>query len=213
MARYEKGRDDTGRIKVRVIDFEVEGSNATLQASLRDFAAALRGAGGARPLSATPARPMLPTNGDAPDGQAEPAAEVEFAEVDATGDTEEPVAEPRRTRVNGQRRYTKPNVIDLDLTSGDMPLKTYIEQKGEPKGHADRYLVIATWLKEFRQTEAVTQDHMYTCYKHMDWNTPRDASEPLRFLKKNDSMYKGTERGSYIINHIGENAVRQMGKN
>jgi len=108
----------------------------------------------------------------------------------------------------------QPQTIDLDLISGDVPLKTFLEQKN-PTSDVKRYLAIAYWLKEYREVSEITMDHAYTCYRHMGtgWNVPKDAASPLRKMKSKQYgwMGNGSTAGSYAINHLGENEVNNMG--
>jgi hypothetical protein len=98
------------------------------------------------------------------------------------------------------------------LTSGGIPLKGFIEQK-KPDGDIKRYLAIAYWLKKYRTINEVNMDHAYTCYRYLGWQVPADASAPLRAMKSTRYgwMTAGSIRGAYVINHIAENQVEQMG--
>lgn len=99
---------------------------------------------------------------------------------------------------------------DVDLTSGDVPLKKFVDEKN-PDGDAKRYTVIAFWFKHQRNTPSITVNHIHTAYRHLKWSTPKDAGQPLRDLKsKNQWFSKGDGRGEYVINHIGENIVNEM---
>jgi hypothetical protein len=44
----------------------------------------------------------------------------------------------------------------------------------------------------------------------MGWNVPSDAGVALRNAKSNGWMKKGTGKGTYAINHIGEGVVNDM---
>ena len=110
----------------------------------------------------------------------------------------------------------QPVPLDLDLSSGDMSLKTFLEGKNLDTD-IKRYLAIAYWFKHHRNTTAITMDHAYTAYRFVDlgWNVPKDASGPFRAMKQKRYgwMGAGAEKGSYAINHIGENEVLKMGNN
>jgi hypothetical protein len=68
-------------------------------------------------------------------------------------------------------------------------------------------------LKKYRNINEVNMDHAYTCYRYLGWQVPADVSAPLRAMKtiRYGWMTAGSIRGAYVINHIGENQVEQMG--
>lgn len=199
-------RDDKAKVKFRVIEFELEGGNAAVQDSMRNLAAAITR--GTRPaLPALAAKPggdgvngstaVSVTTAPEPDEDLFPAEEAQPGEVPA---------EPAHAR--GQRRFATPKIIDIDL-GGPLPLKPFCEEKA-PDSDLKKYLVIAAWLKEHRQIEAVTIDHIHTCYRHMGWFTPKDAPQPMRDLKRR-AWFNKTGRSEYAINHVGMNEVLKMG--
>jgi len=112
------------------------------------------------------------------------------------------------------RQYAQPQVIEVDFTSGETPLKAFLEQKS-PDGDIKRYLAIAYWFRHQRDTNEISMDHAYTAYRHMGWSDwPKDVSSPFRTMKKKEYGYMraGSNRGLYAINHIGEGVVEQMGQ-
>ena len=111
---------------------------------------------------------------------------------------------------NSARQFPTPQTLDLDLTTGDTPLKAFLEQK-KPVGDNKRYLTIAYWLKKNLGINEIDMNHAYTCYRFVGWNVPADAGSPLRVMKKQGWMTKGSGKGAYAINHIGENVVIEMG--
>jgi hypothetical protein len=201
-------RDDHGRVKVRLVEFELEGSNSSIQESLRSFAAALRT--NREQVIPLPAAPAPPAALEAPSPlSGETANTTETLIV-------QPGAETTRAKQNSgtkprSKTYRSPSIMELDLTSGEMSLKDFCDSKN-PDSESRKYLVIAAWLKQCRDISTVTPDHIHTCYRHMGWHTPRDAAQPLRDLKcKNQWFDKGAGIGEYKINHVGENEVMKMG--
>jgi len=199
-------RDDHGRVKVRIVDFELEGSNASIQESLRSLTSALRARGEAIALPATRA----------------PAAAFEAPSL--TGEILEPTetlveqtgSETIRPRQNAgtksrPRIYRSPDILELDLDSRDVSFRRFCEIKN-PESDWEKYLVIASWLKKYHNVNSVTPAHVYTCYQFMGWQVPRDIPQPLRDMKSKKGWFsKGDERGAYTINHVGENKVKEMG--
>jgi hypothetical protein len=205
MARDEKPLDK-GRVKVRVIEFELDGSNQTLRDSIRDIVGAIGGRpqlqrqnpaalGGAAKGSGNPAAPIA--------DDADSDVEADETIVDIVASDDEPSRQARR-----RSPPRTPQIIDLDLTSAKVPLAEFC-QKLNPESDNEKYVVIAFWLKHFSVAAEVTMDHIHTCYRHMKWSTPAEAGQPLRNLKARKYGYvnKGSKPGAFVITHIGENHV------
>ena len=137
-------------------------------------------------------------------------AEVEFeGEAAELGDQTQPeVTVPRQSRAPRARKPISMKVLDLDLASG-----TSFESFASshvPKNDTERNLVALTWFKEHRPSEAVTANHVYTCYRAMNWPTGiEDFASILRSLKS-QQLVKSIERGQYEINHLGIARVEKM---
>ncbi len=206
MPRGNKGQEDKGKVKFRFVEFELEGSNATLEESMRQIAAAVtRGSSQTQFVNPSKVAKQL----DAPPADVDLAAEdLELAE---------PVEEPASSNGASSRAkkpgrpHPKPEVIDLDLKAGDVAFKEFCGQK-KPANQRSRYLVIACWLKEHADISEITIDHIYTCYKFMNWTPiPDNMVQPLRVMKSTEGWFdKGEEAGSYALNHVGENKVAEM---
>lgn len=211
-----------GRVKFRYsdadryMDFEMDGATDALADGLRSLANALSQTSAA-PRPVRTLNPVRSTSAAAE--PASPQEELPFSNAADPGEsteaevpreaTEGPIADVDRAR----RRYAPrtPNILsDVDLASGQMPLKTFAEQKS-PSETLDRYAVIAAWFKAHRNLDEVTADHMYTCFKFLGWPSPDDVGQPLRDLKSKKRWFdKGTGKGGYKINIIGMNAVDKM---
>jgi hypothetical protein len=102
-----------------------------------------------------------------------------------------------------------PKVIDdLDMTTA--PTLAEFAASRNTKSRHRRYLIIAAWLHDHRDIKAVSADHVYTCYRHMNWptNIP-DFAQPLRELK-HKQFFTSPEPGKYSINQLG---LAQAAKN
>jgi hypothetical protein len=204
-------KEDKGKVKMTVIHFETESDNATLQENIRSIAHTL-----SRALT-QPTRvihtPAQLSSGDGSNGNAILELPVEEQDFDEAIDVS---SKPARSKAGKTSTSRQPVPLDLDLTSGDMPLKTFLENKNLDTD-IKRYLAIAYWFKHHRNTAAITMDHAYTAYRFVDlgWNVPKDPSGPFRAMKqaRYGWMGAGSEKGSYAINHIGENEVLKMGGN
>jgi hypothetical protein len=137
-------RDDKAKVKFRVIEFELEGGNATVQESMRNLAAAITR--GTRPaLPALAAKSANGTNGHSTsalpdiivDDQQDLFSEEEIeAKEDNAG---------AASKARGPRSYRTPQIIEIDLLSGPVALKTFCDDKA-PDSDLKKYLVIAAWL-------------------------------------------------------------------
>jgi hypothetical protein len=206
MARDEKG-PDKGRVKVRVIEFEMDASNQTLRDSIRDIVGAIgRGPAALVNRSSTPALKNPASNlSDGADQEPIDQPIEEFSDI-ASDPEETPgrIAKPRSPP-------RSPVVLDtLDLTSGNEPLKPFLQAHSNNDNDNQRYLLIAYWLKTYRNIPEVTMDHVHTAYRLMGWSTPADASLPLRGMKNQGLFKKGTGKGAYAIIHIGENRIIEL---
>lgn len=205
-------KDDKGKVKMTVIQFETESDNATLQENIRAITNTL-----ARALAPQPrviqAPPSLP-NGNATNGvdntkQPEQASLFDD-DADAIDGEITPATTKPKTKSPSPRKAPTLNMIELDLNKGDKPLKTFMEEK-KPDGDNKRYLAMAYWLRANLGISEVTMHHIYSCYRFMGWNVPKDAGQTLRNLKKQGWMNKGSESGSFSVNHVGENIINDMG--
>jgi hypothetical protein len=192
-------RDDKGKVRVRVIDFEMEGSNQTLRDGIRDIVSTIA-------KTTATVRVLKPAALPALSGRVTDDDVDADAELGSSGE-DESVSNSPRTRTVPR----SPEVLDLDLTGGEEPLKPYL-QKANLDNDANRYLLIAYWFKNFRSTSEVTMDHIHTAYRLMGWATPPDASMPLRSMKKRGYFKKGDGKGCYAINHIGDNRAMELAK-
>ncbi len=134
--------------------------------------------------------------------------ETETSQTEQTTTVSEETTTTERT---ARRSFKSPEIVkDLDLLTGKATLKDFLTQKGVGDNDTKRCLAIAVWLKENRNITEITADHVYTCYRHMGWTTQNDVLGPIRRLKMDGAFSKGEARGTYAINHIGENRVMQM---
>jgi hypothetical protein len=204
-------KEDKAKVKMTVIQFETESSNETLQENIRAIANTLT-----RALAPPPRVIQTPaqlTSGNGNGASADSTVQGQLFEPDEHEDAIDVDAKPVASKKKSAPRYTKPETLELDLESGDVPLKTFLEQK-KPEGDIKRYLAIAAWFKQHRGINEITMDHAYTCYRFMGWNdVPKDVSGPFRAMKKREYGYinAGSTKGLYAINHIGENVINQMG--
>jgi hypothetical protein len=132
---------------------------------------------------------------------------IEAGEPAVAAPAQAPAAKPQNGSKKKKLRTPNP-ISDLDLTSGPKPFKEYYEEHA-PKDHSKRYLVVAHWLREYRNIAEVGADHVYTCYRFLGMAVPDDVLSVFRGLKKQAWVEAGSSPGTFRINHIGENQLTQ----
>jgi hypothetical protein len=120
-------------------------------------------------------------------------------------------ADPRQP--GGPRKYYTPKFLaDLKLSpEGQTPWKEYAATKN-PGIETDRYLVAAGWLTEHGGNEKFRIDHVFTCFRAMDWKMQKDPSQPIRQLKKNKSYFDSLARGLWKLTDIGLEYAKSLPK-
>jgi hypothetical protein len=207
MATKGGNRGESGNTKIRFIMLEAEGNAADLQQIAQAITSAVRPTTVIHQVAAPSAMTALPgnavTQGNGAELDLQPSVEI----VDE-GDAAAP--SPRKPSGNGaKKKLPVPSVLDLDLTSGSMPFVQYLQHKN-PGNHSQRYLVIAAWLKEYRQLDEIGIDHIYTCYRTLNLNVVRDVGGVFRGCKRQGWFHSGSQPGLFIINHVGLGQVNSM---
>lgn len=200
------GKRSTGSSRIRFIMLDADLNDSDLDQITQAITNALRPSMVQRPL------PVLPRGGNG--ASASPTNNDDTPDTD---DGEELVSEkaapaPRpssgytRTRV-----YKQPKVLEIDLNAGLISFSAYAQAKNLPDELTKRYLVVATWFKEYQKLDAVTIDHIYTAFRRVKWATNiTDFDLPFRQLIKRGWM-KREDTGNYAITVLGVAEVEQMG--
>lgn len=208
MAKNQSRPDQQGKIKVRVIELEMEGSDDSLQEGLKSLAAALSRGG-----SAIVTRVKTEANRQIANSTA-PAPHDELDEVeDIDAELEEEVVPAPKSRA--PRRAPKVVVAtilnDVRLDDVEPTFKDFAAAKS-PTSDMSKYLVVAYWFKTYKGITNLTGNHFYTAYKMAGWKVPRDCAQPARELKnpRVGKFSAGSEAGTFMINQIGENSIGDM---
>lgn len=197
MAKQPTSKSGTSRIRFIMLDAEIP------EGDLSQITAAIQNA--LKPTTTVIQQRLSSTN---PTIQNDTDAEfVEEAVGDEVIDIPPAAKAPRQSK---PRKPTTPEVLDVDLTS-EPSLESYANDHS-PSSEPERYLVIAAWFKEHRDTPSVTTGHIYTGYRSLGWSVAiEDFGWPLRQLKKDKYMSSGA-RGEYSINHLGIARVNKLGR-
>lgn len=207
--RAEQG--EKGRVKFRIIEFELDGNDATLQESLRSISAAIGRATGGAPVKrvdalAAPAR-LTPQNDN---NLAAVEATEEAPDLEDDGTTAE-AGSGTITHSSRQRRpttYPQPKLLpDIDFSAADVSLKKFMEER-KPKSHNMKFMAIVAWFDQHGQVKEITADHAYTVYRAMEWKSRKNMLQPFYFLKQK-GWVKQTDIG-WTITHIGLDKAKEL---
>ncbi|RYF46431.1 MAG: hypothetical protein EOO38_14140 [Cytophagaceae bacterium] len=208
-----KSDGQNGKVKVRIIEFEMEGSDLSLQESLKSIAAAL-----SRPNVVVASRPSARIESQKGAGQAQDEDAVmddsfvndEYVE-DSTLEASAPVVVRRQRKTS---RPVAPNLVAVRFDDGNPTFAEFVADR-DPRNDMQKYICAAYWLKIYKDVHEVSIDHIYTAYRSQGWALPATAIQPMRELAatRDGRFSKGIEKGHYAINHIGEGFVTtKMGR-
>ncbi|UVH55201.1 hypothetical protein NWF24_20455 [Variovorax paradoxus] len=212
MATKSKSPDAIGKVKFRVIEFELEGTDAAMQETIRGFTAALNNNQGV-PAGRQIARPVAKQIGQNGDAMHSQEADHEADVLDAEPESDEPAA-AKATRVPRARKIRPMKVLtDIRLDDVEPTLKEFAIEKA-PDSHNAKYRVIAHWFKNIKGIPDLTPDHFFTAYRYLSWTTPTDPVKVIENLRGQaiGHFSTGATRGTSTINHVGEREVLEMGK-
>lgn len=209
MGKHQHKVDPNGKMKVRIIEFELEGSDMSLQESLKSITSALSKPAivqisrSPQRLVTTKATGEVVNESDEQVEDLEPLDEVDYEEGQATVLVPPATKKPRK-----QARVVTPNLVNIRFDDVTPKFADFVAQK-DPKNDMQKYLCAAFWLKTYKETNEISVDHMYTAYKVMGWALPGVPVQPMRELAatRDKRFSKGTEKGHYAINHVGEGFV------
>ena len=205
-----KNAASNGPARIRLVILEAEAPDGDLSQITLAVQNALRSQDGGSQSrrTITTIAHKSPAHNDIPNSADGDLSEVVEHAEDETAEGEAAPAAPRSSRT--RRPPKTPNVIELDLTS-PVSFENFAREKNPPSDQK-KFLVVAAWFKLHRQIDAITADHVYTCYRAIKWpsNIP-DFGQPLRDLKARQLMLPGEKKGSYAINHLGLSEVDQLG--
>jgi hypothetical protein len=144
MRRDDKPKEDIrGKVKVRVIEFEMEGGSASLQESLRNIASAFSGS--SQNHTRTIERPPASAALAAPGKEIDPDDIDDGSVIDVPAETST-ASDNKTPRTRSRPRSPVP--LELDFTKADVSLKDFCTTKA-PKNDTQKYLVVAYWFKEY----------------------------------------------------------------
>jgi hypothetical protein len=153
---------------------------------------------------ATPVQRIAPPSNGPKVITHEPSSDEEEEVLDDV--EEETAAQPARAR-SPRKAPKAPNIVEIEMNE-PVSFTDFAAGKKNDSIHK-RYLIAAAWLHDHRNIPAVTDGHIYTCFRSIGWSTNiSDFGQPLRELKSR-KFFTTPERGHYEINHIGLDYVNK----
>jgi hypothetical protein len=193
------GDDNNGKVRIRWMEVEVEGSNETIMDGIRQITSTMPTKVIRRQVGNGVA-PKALSNGAGSEATDESESAFEEAaeeEAHADADSEETPASGLK-RPRGPRSVAKSPPLAENLHPNDDPsLKGLVGQTtvtGE-SSDADRTIVIATWLKEDRKQDSINASELFTCCKFLGWPPPIDPTAPMRTLKRSGDQRMRSVKG------------------
>lgn len=110
----------------------------------------------------------------------------------------------------GSRRRTgTPSAIrELDLTPDGKPsLKEFVQEK-QPKTNHDKNVVSVYYLAEILELDGVTVNHVFTCYKDMNWREPANLANNLALTASRKRFLNTAKFDAINLTPAGRNHVQ-----
>lgn len=131
--------------------------------------------------------------------------------------TEPAPAQPAPRQPARKSRLPK-GIADLDFNSAAPTFRDFVAEK-KPKDQFDWYLLVAYWMKKYKQIDEIGLPHVVTAKQYIgpdgDWGSlPEDAGQPFRDGRRasHGIFEKGSRNGLSKITKTGEDRVDRMGK-
>jgi hypothetical protein len=205
MARTGKGstpsKGEDQQEEMTVIVVRVKGQGDTLRKGFDAISSAFASLGAAPPA---PRRLGASTNGNLNGTVTEELPEDALEEE---VDNEETVIEATSSSTARPRKYKF--LDDFDLNAGPTPWKEFAASKA-PKTDSDCYLVASLWITENAGLATFTVNHVFTCFRAMQWNEQKDFSQPMRLMKSKKSYFDNPSRRSWKLTQVGLEAARAI---
>ncbi len=193
--------------EMSVVVLKFKGSGETLRRGMDTVAAAIAALGnGAHVTTRT-------VNGRKPLGQivAPLAADAIDAEpidtLDESEDSEEETtpAAPKAKKAPGTPKYSF--LPDFELgPAGKTSLKDFVAGKTAAT-EADKYLLVCWWLQTDGGTDPFTGNHLFTCFRALNWKPRLDVNQPVRELKSKKSFFDSPTYGKWRLTQPGLDAA------
>jgi hypothetical protein len=220
MAREKKaarGPDESPpQEEMTVVVLKFKGGSESLQKGFDAVSQAIAALGPAPPnnhraaIQRTPAHIAAPQNGSVIDADTEDVVEG-AEEPEETAAVAETATNGKPKKAWEPKKYTFLSEFDL-APAGQPSLKEYCTQK-DPQTDNDKYLVASAWIMKHGGVDGFTDNHIFTCFRGMEWKTQVDLTQPMRLMKSKKSYFENPTRGTWRLTAgIGMPAAEAVGK-
>lgn len=202
--------NDRGRVKVRLLEVDVEGGSNAILEGIRSVTAALAKDNARTVNGHSPTRILTATattkHTGSQNGELFPEAVADEPEA-AEEPLEEVASDADQSKPKKKTYYPNCKLLTLDLDKGNPNLRDFYAQKA-PKTVFEKYMVIAFWLKKELNLAALNYDHMYTCLTAVKVKPQKDIGHPFRdmknkqFVQNEDSTWSLHSNGEAEVNHL-----------
>ena len=208
----------SGKGKMTVLMFQLEGSDETLRDAIRVMGHGLEKMAPSAPIyKVIQAVGQTRTNGALPTGEEGEAIEPEILELEESGyqDAASSSSQSGSSEKTRTRRIPKaiPAVKGVDWDTGTS-WKDYATQKN-PEGNSPRFVAAAGWFKNIRSLDVITPGHIVAAFDVMDWPKPENIPNTFAQLKHKragELFDKGEKPNEWVLSQRGVNALDRLGK-
>lgn len=202
MAKHDI-KEDKAKVRFRFFDFELEGSNAALESTVRTMATTLA----RREGNGNTAKALKQAVTALPDGHIAQAEDDVDEDVEVESVAEAPTEAAVRTRTT-RTSVEQPKFLgELDIKSADVSLQDFIASHDVGETDWKRCVGIAMWFKHHMKSDTVTIDHIFTGYRIMGWKLPKRIRQPLNDATNKKQWFKRAGAGNYSITYLGEDEI------
>jgi hypothetical protein len=146
----------------------------------------------------------------------ESSAQAKLVNSDEEAEEIDEGFEESASDANGSERRgpRKPKYLsDLKLSpDGQMAWKEYATEKN-PNTVEEKYLVAAAWLTLHGGVDIFKIDHVFTCFRAMEWDVRKDFSQPMRQLRADKSYFELPKKNHWKLTEIGLAAADKLPSN
>lgn len=96
--------------------------------------------------------------------------------------------------------------LDLSGTRSGKSLKAFMEEKN-PTTNVQKTTAFVYYLQTFLELEEITIDHIFTCYKSMNYRIPNNLQQNLTDTSSSRYGYINRKDGKYSMTIIGSNFI------
>ena len=101
---------------------------------------------------------------------------------------------------------------DFNLSPAGMPAWKDFAAEKAPQTENNKFLIASLWTQTHGGVDPFTGNHLFTCFRAMDWKTQVDMTQPLRAMKSKKSYYDNPSHGKWRLTGIGIEAANDIVK-